>query len=76
MATTTVGTPPQIPADSSGHTARTEVNTGTGGSGNSGSTGGAQTVTHTYVVRKLTPTGSNGSATIVNGVITAFTAPT
>lgn len=76
MATITVGTPPQIPADSSGHTGRTEVNSGTGASGSGNSASGTQTVTHTYIIRKLTPTGSNGSATVVNGVVTAYTAPT
>lgn len=61
-------TPLQIPSDNSGNVTQTIIDP-------AGAT--AVTVTQTYVIPKTTPvTGANGSATIVNGVVTAYTPPT
>jgi len=47
---------------------------------NSGGTGGAQPAFNgfsgTVVLAKITALGSNGSLTVLNGIITAYTAPT
>lgn len=34
------------------------------------------THTHTLVLKKLTPSGTNGSITLVGGTVTAYTKPT
>jgi hypothetical protein len=68
MATFIVGTPPQIPADATELTGFSHVVTSSGPQG--------VTVTQTRTLKRITRHGSDGSVTITNGVVTAYTAPT
>jgi hypothetical protein len=63
MAAYVTGVPAQIPADSTPPNSTTYDAV-------------ANNTTTTHTLKKVTPKGTDGSITIVNGRITAYTAPT
>ncbi|MDE2100671.1 MAG: hypothetical protein KGL39_25730 [Patescibacteria group bacterium] len=64
-ANLTVGWPAQVPSDIAGSATVSRAHSA-----------GKETTTKTFTIPKLTPTGVAGTVTEVNGIITAYTAPT